>query len=122
MKILIIEDGLYDRLLSVLGATPGGAEIIGELRRRPLKLPAPRTLHQMAKNGETPEAFADTRARMDAAQAALDTTRERMHKLLVEAGDVRVKTGALSRWSGYSDRRVYAITKGNEGNTDADPD
>jgi len=114
MKILIVEDDLYARLVDVLGTTPGGAEIIGELRRRPLKLPAPRTLHQMAKNGETPEAFTDTRARMEAAQAALDQTRDRMHALLSEAADVRVKTGALSRWSCYSGRRVYEITKGGE--------
>lgn len=63
----------------------------------------------MVKAGETPEVFALTRERVDAASEAATLLRERLHKLILEAQALGVKSAPLVEWSGYSRRRVHQI-------------
>ena len=98
MKVLILTDEQYAEV----------AKIAPPVKMK-LKLPRAQELHRMARNGSAPDAFALARERMEAATDAAETTRAQMHKLITEADDLGVKTGALARWSGYTDRRIHQI-------------
>jgi hypothetical protein len=65
----------------------------------------------MARAGETPPAFRAARERHAAAEAAVVKARKELHGLLIEADEVGVKPAALARWSGYTARRVFQITR-----------
>lgn len=101
MKVLILADADF----KALGYKP---------KKQNGKLPNARDLNQMARNGETPEAFETARLQLEAVNDAAEAIRDRMHTLIGEADAVGVKPGALAAWSGYSARRVHQIARGSE--------
>lgn len=105
MKVLILSDDRY----AALSALWKGAEGVPLAAAPPVELPDARELHQRARNGEAPEAFAQARAQHEAAIDAAEATRERVHELISEAAALGVQPATLARWTGYSNRRVHQI-------------
>jgi hypothetical protein len=108
VKILILTDERYQEIYGVL-ATAGAHDLLEGVNAPP-KLPKARELHELARNGGEPEAFAQTRERQEAVGFASDRVREQLHKLILDAYALGVPPGKLAKWSGYSPRRIHQIT------------
>jgi hypothetical protein len=104
MKVWIIDDERAERLreLEGLPKAKGKAKV---------ELPPAKELHAMARNGETPEAFARKREQLEALAEATDRIRGELHDLISEADALGIRSTPLVRWSGYSARRIYQIAR-----------
>ena len=69
------------------------------------------TLHEHARGGTVPPAFAQQRARIEALEQALEAERALMREDVREAHRLGVSASALGRWSGYTHRWVGEIVK-----------
>jgi hypothetical protein len=72
-------------------------------------LPTAAKLHEMARAGAQPQAFADSRERLEEANDAVAAEREALHDLIREAHRQGVGPAVLARWSGYDPSRIYQI-------------